>query len=436
MSLHACTLGSFYWVADMTYDKNVLKHDKEKSWPFIVRTNVEREGYLSFLLPLLFNSTYSLIIDSTQLKEAIPNVDWIDKAIMEKRNNPRIIPVCGLHKKSNVAKGCMLVKSVDLRTIWTRTTLRRTHTSAMEVFSHLFHCLFNYTFIDSVIPKPIMWRGESSTIGNKRDENRPKLFHCDAGYKNDGSVGIILPQFKRMRLDQQLVSLKGANEIIVVQDAQHQDYHSILEKWSGVKHIWTTNWDSPFFLRFLVTMELRTYYIHNIDDDIVFGNTTLETLNRMIDATNSTVGIMGRRVRESNFLKGSFSQSVVRGVGDFLCNSYAGTMDTMKVFWRYRPYTQNNGEDIHYSLSNLLECGRRVRILPYDRLSDHFTDYGRDNVSTCGKANHFPLRGRILRSWVMRGVDFWNGSVTYDSYPESITDFHMDYLREAYYMMP
>ena len=49
-----------------------------------------------------------------------------------------------------------------------------------------------------------------------------------------------------------------------------------------VKHVWTTNWDSPFFLRFLVPLLLTTYYIHNIDDDVVFSARTLERLNAII----------------------------------------------------------------------------------------------------------------------------------------------------------
>ena len=439
---HVCSVGYFFWVAGMTYERSVLEHDRELSRPFIVRTSVEREGYLSFLLPLLQNSTYSLIVDSQQLQHAMPSIDWIDKAIMEIRNNPFSIPVCGLHKDSLVARGCMLVRSTDLRRAWTRTTVHRTNTPAMEVFSHLLRCMFNYSFVDSIMPQP-KTKGEQyslkNPIANKCKESDLQFFECFADYHNDGSIGVILPQFKRMWLDQQLESLTAANEIIVLQDAQHQDYQSILRKWKRVRHIWTTNWDSPFFLRFLVALELTTYYIHNIDDDIVFGNTTLETLNNMIDTSNTTVGVMGRRVSGSDYLKGYFSQIVVRGkdesstLGDFLCNSYAGTMETMKIFWRYRPYTENNGEDIHYSLSNLLECGRRVRVLPGDRITDRFTDYGSDNVATCATGNHYPLRGKILRSWLMKGVDFLNSNITYDSYPESVAGFYKDYRRDDYY---
>ena len=442
IDVHVCSIGNFYWVAGMTYERSVLEHDRELSWPFIVRTNVEREGYLSFLLPLLQNSTYSLIVDSQQLQHAMPSIDWIDKAVMEIRNNPFSIPVCGLHKDSFVARGCMLIRSTDLRKAWTRTTIRRTQTPAMVVFSHLFHCMFNYSFVDSIMPQPKAKKEQyklNSVIATKCKESGIQFFECFAGYHNDGSIGVILPQFKRMWLDQQLEALSASSEIIVLQDAQHQDYQSILRKWKRVRHIWTTNWDSPFFLRFLVTLELTTYYIHNIDDDIVFGNTTLQTLNRMIDTGNTTVGVMGRRVIRSDYLEGHYSQIGVRGkdesstFGDFLCNSYGGTMETMKVFWRYRPYTQNNGEDIHFSLSNLLECGRRVRILPYDRQSDHFTDHGSDKVATCNTRNHYPLRGKIIRSWLIKGVKFWKGNITNESYPESIAEFYKNYVRDGYY---
>ena len=68
--------------------------------------------------------------------------------------------------------------------------------------------------------------------------------------------------------------------------------------------MWTTNWDSPFFLRFLVPLLMTTQYIHNIDDDIIFGNTTMQTLNGIVDQNRGVVGVKGRVVRDADFRVG------------------------------------------------------------------------------------------------------------------------------------
>ena len=62
-----CRVEYIYWVTELTYDRSVLEGDKAKHTPFIVRSSVEEDGYLSFILPLLYNSTYSLIIDAQDL---------------------------------------------------------------------------------------------------------------------------------------------------------------------------------------------------------------------------------------------------------------------------------------------------------------------------------------------------------------------------------
>lgn len=72
----------------MTYDREILERDKNTMTPFIVRTNSEKNGYLSFVLPLLYNSTFSLIIDSDTMKGRLPSSDWIDNAVALINNNP------------------------------------------------------------------------------------------------------------------------------------------------------------------------------------------------------------------------------------------------------------------------------------------------------------------------------------------------------------
>ena len=177
---------------------------------------------------------------------------------------------------------------------------------------------------------------------------------------------------------------------------------------------------------------LTTHYIHNIDDDILFGRTTIETLNDMIDHYKSPVGVQGRIVTGSDYQTGCFNATFANAFGgDFLCNSYGGVLESVKIFWRYRPYTENNGEDIHYSLSNNVECGERVRTLHNGKSTDRIENHGVDSVATYRTGGHFAIRGRIIRAWALRGVAYMNNSTAFTAYPDMTKESVDEYRREA-----
>ena len=443
-----CTVDHFYWVAKYTYDKRILNADKFITEPFILRSSVESQGYLASLLPLLYNSTYSLIVDSGDLLRPLPSSEWIDSAIAVIEQNPTLVPACGLYSNSQVARGCMLLKTSDLRSIWTRTTFRRRSTPMMELFSHILRCKFQYTITSGLMPSPRLRASSyvpSDFVSSQCERVYDVIdFACDAHYRQTGTIGVVFPQYKRLWLERQLDSVTNgtlkASQIIVVQDAQHQDYQPLLRSWPAVKHVWTTNWDSPFFLRFLVPLLMTTQYIHNIDDDIIFGNTTMQTLNDIVDQNRGVVGVKGRVVRDTDFLSGNFTQrnpyqrEVGEPDGDFLCNTYAGGLESVKVFWRYRPYTENNGEDIHYSLSNTLECARPVKVMKSNVTTDGFENHGRDEVATYIKGDHYVIRGKIIRAWKLRGLPFIRSRL-FESYPPDQSKFSLSYREEATYWL-
>ena len=318
----------------------------------------------------------------------------------------------------------------------------------MELFSHILRCKFQYTLTSGLLPAPRL-RASSYVPSDFVSSQCERVydvvdFTCDAHYRETGTIGVVFPQYKRLWLERQLDSVTNgtlkASQIIVVQDAQHQDYQPLLRAWPAVKHVWTTNWDSPFFLRFLVPLLMTAQYIHNIDDDIIFGSTTMQTLNDIVDQNRGVVGVNGRVVRDADFLWGNFTQrnayrrEVGEPDGDFLCNTYAGGLESVKVFWRYRPYTENNGEDIHYSLSNTLECARPVKVMNSNATTDGFENHGHDEVATFIKGDHFVIRGKIIRAWKLRGLPFMRPR-HFESYPPDQSKFSSSYREEATYWL-
>ena len=424
----------------MTYDREILERDKNTRTPFIVRSNIENDGYLPFILPLLYNTTFSLIIDADTMNGRLPSSDWIDKAVALMNKDPSVIPVC--NSLIQVKKGCMIVRSMDLRYIWSHTTFRRQEEKAMVVFSRILCCLWKYKLIDPLFPYPSSNSIKSSFVEQTCEtvyDVRP--FHCHANYSNDETTGVVLSQFKRTKVDQQLIALNNSDtaikQMIILQGLQFQNYESVLKKWPSVGHIWMTNWDSPFFFRFLVPLVMTTYYTYLIDDDVVFGKSTVSSMNRLTSKYDVLVGVNGRVVQSLKFNDPLFKQSVVKAKSeeqsrvDFLCNTFGAQREHMKIFWRYRPYTQRNGEDIHFSMSNALECNRQTRvILEHEK---GIAEYGGDSVATGRKGFHIPIRKNILRAWYFRGASFLKQQQLSDTFPSGLTKNSRNNQSEAYY---
>ena len=74
-SLHSneCEIESIFWITDMTYNSTILENDLNMKQVKIVRENIETNGYTAFLLPLLENNTYSLVIDLDNWSISIEN---------------------------------------------------------------------------------------------------------------------------------------------------------------------------------------------------------------------------------------------------------------------------------------------------------------------------------------------------------------------------
>ena len=417
IQLHTCHLQYVYWVTDMTYDLSVLEKDKSTTIPFIVRSNVEKQGYMSFVLPLLYNSTFSLVIDADDLL-ALPSSDWMDGALAAIQTHPSVVPVCGLYPNSQVGRGCMLMRSIDLRYIWSMTTFRRKSMRAMEAFSHVLRCKFDFALTDSILPSPRLVKTAftPSTFVKENCEQVYEVedFKCDAHYRNDHTTGVVISQYKRPYLTKQLQALQQSDanvtETIVVQGGHKINLESVLKSWPSVRHVWMTNWDSPFFFRFLLSFELSAYYIHHLNDDIVVGKTTLTALNQVASKYNAPVTTDGRLVTDLDYREGVFKQKCLHAQNgpateaDFIIGLFGGRMESMKVFWRYRPMTQRNGEDIHHSLSNNVECGVKSRVLGVRKESDRIKDLGNDGNGASLKSDHAMIRGQLVRNWVLQGA--------------------------------
>ena len=414
LQINECQINYFYWITDMTYDNSILQKDKSISLPLIVRSNADKYGYLSFLFPLVYNSTYTLIINANELKTILPSSLWIDEALSIIKNNSSRIPVCGKNTNQNSPFGCMLIQSLDLRYLWMKTEFRKQPVKAMDIIYHSFQCLFHSEMYNDFVTPSFLCNSSDSTNYHYTESScvhdlNIEPLKCSSSRKSDGSVGIVITQYRRNYFPKFLKTVQESStpvkEILVYQNLQYKNYRDTFKQFSNLnlKHVWSTNWNCPFFCRFIVPFVLNSYYLINFDDDVLLKKNTIRSLVKRVSSSDSISGLAGRQIRDvsSNRLK-LYTAKSKKNMYDFIIITYATKLEYLKVFWRYRPVSTFNGEDIHLGLSNYVECGRRSFVSVTDKTTD-FINKGSDSKATYKTSRHNNRRAMIIRSWISGG---------------------------------
>ena len=92
---------------------------------------------------------------------------------------------------------------------------------------------------------------------------------------------------------------------------------------------------------------------------------------------------------------------------DFLVVSYGLKLEYVKAFWRYRGMMVRNGEDIHLSMTNHLECNRES-VVPVKAEKTDIDNLGTDSVASYLKPGHNENRAILVRTWVTVGYQPMN----------------------------
>ena len=210
---------------------------------------------------------------------------------------------------------------------------------------------------------------------------------------------------------EQLKSLQAssvqASEIILYQGEMHFNHKEAHDQYPSIKHLWTTNWNNPFFLRFMIPFLSNATYFFNIDDDLILGEDTLKAMKDVIDQKDAIPAAYGRVIKSLTFRPPSFQQldrspDKKMQLVDFLVVSYGLKLEYVKPFWRYRGMMVRNGEDIHLSMTNHLECNRDS-VVPILAKNTEIQNLGRDSVASYLKPGHGRNRAILLRTWVTVG---------------------------------
>ena len=452
-----CYINYVYLVSHyLTYKKEDLDKDEAIQDYFIVRNNYNDEGYLPFILSLLHSSTYTLIIKDGYFKNNYPDEAWITQAIQElKKNQNKDIATCHLEEIQDqdvhlsIPKGCLFFQSLLLRSIITRTEFRRNSVDPFFFMAYAYRCKFQSNIISVPInsyqdnnrlssPKiSIPHYSNSDITTNCEEAFQIQDINCASHRPHNNTIGVLLSQYKREYVYEQLEAIfhssMSISDIIVYQNGIYRSYQNVFKKYPTIHHIWSTNWQSPFFLRHLLPLLFQTSYHIVFDDDIIPGPDTIKVLINTIDKYDAPSGVGGRIVESSNYRYGSYKQICVDCFNkkvtavDFVIQVYAKAEIHSKAYWRYRPYTHRNGDDIHSSLSWFMECKKH----PYRAVfsgKSAYKNYGSDSVASFKTTTHNIVRPQTYRSWIIGGYHGIKDSTVRKDYPRTLPKWESRHL--------
>ncbi|ACT96443.1 glycosyltransferase family 2 protein [Dyadobacter fermentans] len=225
-----------------------------------------------------------------------------------------------------------------------------------------------------------------------------------AGDEN-GLVTVILTVWKRNHLEEQIAALLSQTEqpyqIWIYQCGAHVNIEKVLRKYSNIQFV-SSSVNLKYFGRFSLALHVKSEYVWILDDDVIPSPNWLEEARRMSEARNAIIASAGRIISyqaRSNgpeitdlrrFLVGDGDEEKFCNYNrtdtetDFGCNSWLFKRDWVSLFWRIKPYTLENAEDIHLSAackifeniptivpaqSELLLCGNLKKYYGHDEVA-------------------------------------------------------------------
>ncbi|GAA4461414.1 hypothetical protein GCM10023189_36890 [Nibrella saemangeumensis] len=185
-----------------------------------------------------------------------------------------------------------------------------------------------------------------------------------------GLVTIILTVWKRCHLEEQIEAILNQTEqpyqIWVYQCGNHVDINKVKRKFPNI-HFISASINLKYFGRFSLALHVKSEYVWILDDDVIPSRNWLEESRRMCKDQNSIISGAGRIITYQRkacgpeitdlrrFLVGDgndeklFNFNQTDTETDFGCNSWLFKTEWIYLFWKIKPYTLENAEDIHLS---------------------------------------------------------------------------------------
>jgi hypothetical protein len=235
-------------------------------------------------------------------------------------------------------------------------------------------------------------------------------------------ITAILTIWQRNHLKKQLECIinqtKRPYQIWIYQNESHLNVQlsEEIKKEYNISIIHSKDINFKFHARFALPLLCNTEYVAIFDDDTMPGSRWFENCLYTSKRKNSIVGANGRTLKKGfEEQEGQHMTSIGGGAPvqqetevDFVGHCWFFKTEWAKNLWMDRPYSWDNGEDIHFSAACKIHQGIRsfVPELPADDKSlwgDTQPFLGDDEHSTYKTSNHSRLRAEVSKYWCKMG---------------------------------
>mgnify|MGYP005826221023 CR=1 FL=1 len=235
-------------------------------------------------------------------------------------------------------------------------------------------------------------------------------------------ITVILSVWRRDHLNRQIGSImsqsKKPYQVWIYQNENHFNINipEEIKKEHKISVIQSKDINFKFHARFALPLLCDTEYVAIFDDDTIPGQRWLENCIKTSKKNNSIVLARGLTVRpgyekqrdQNLFATGDGRPIETDTEVDLGGHCWFFKTEWCNYMWRDRPFSWNNGEDIHFSAACKFYGGIRsfVPEMPANDMSlwgDLEQHLGADQHATWRKSDHSVLRGDTVKYWINKG---------------------------------
>ena len=230
------------------------------------------------------------------------------------------------------------------------------------------------------------------------------------------NIGLILTQWKRNNLENQLICISKQNikidYIIVFQNENHVDITNILKKFKNIIHV-KSDYNTKYFGRFSYFFNIPVDICIVMDDDIMPGPNCIRNYVNQCLKLNAIIGGNGRiGYSNTNNLRKVSDVGIRPGLlMDFVGHLWCFKKDWLYYMFSTKPYTYDTGEDMHLCYSCKLFGNINSYVAQHKSLQEcsdiTMNKLAVDNFSSCNyniNKNIPVLRKDIENYWVQKGL--------------------------------
>ncbi|KAK8793499.1 hypothetical protein WA158_004858 [Blastocystis sp. Blastoise] len=370
----------YYIIYEDPFTHDGQMHDdyieKDFSYPYVVRQTITQKDMLAYTYGILYESDYILFIDYDRvtifnyeyLKEELLDSLYKDvyEEIVDHLENPlttkKSLVFTYVDDESTFFSSITFTRQIVIRNILTKTTVNR---ETVSVGSYLNTLINNNILILKSMSIPGITTNSSPIFTDIDNGKSIQPFFCNSTHEyNSDTFSVTIGTYRRNYVEEQISDISTYSlkpKFITINQNLNLVNFDILSfsKYNiPILHTWCTNWNSKYYGRYVISSIFETNYNLMFDDDFFLKDKkVIKDVVRKAKKDHKMYGYRGYNlvedpqntltINKDEFDYWQFDHIAVITLSDIF---------TYKRMFKYQIPTYDYGEDIHFSLTNYMDC--------------------------------------------------------------------------------